>query len=119
MSYPNISSTTLKGLIKFVEKREALQSELAKVESQISAAIGGSTVTSKIKVAPKAKRGKRGALKELLLAELKAAGKIGASVKDLSSKLGVKNQNLHVWFNTTGKRIAGLKKMGPGQWVLS
>jgi len=64
------------------------------------------------------KRGKRGALKESVLAALKEAGKKGTSVKELSSKLGVKNQNLHVWFHTAGKTIKGLKRSGPGQWVL-
>jgi len=65
-----------------------------------------------------AKKGKRGALKELILAELKTAGSKGVSVKDLSAKLGVKNQNVHVWFSTTGKTVSGLKKSGPGRWEL-
>jgi len=32
------------------------------------------------------------------------------AVKDLSSKLGVKNQNVHVWFGSTGKKLKGLKR---------
>jgi hypothetical protein len=68
------------------------------------------------KASKPAKKGKRGALKEAILAELKAAGSKGAAVKDLSVKLGVKNQNLHVWFATTGKSVKGLKKTGTGTW---
>lgn len=64
-----------------------------------------------------AKKGKRGALKESILATLKAAGAKGVSVKDLSAKLGVKNQNLHVWFSTTGKTVKGLKKTPGGTWA--
>lgn len=63
-----------------------------------------------------AKKGKRGALKESILATLKAAGSKGVSVKDLSTKLGVKNQNLHVWFSTTGRTVKGLKKTATGTW---
>lgn len=62
------------------------------------------------------KKGKRGALKESVLGALKAAGTKGISVKNLSTKLGVKNQNLHVWFSTTGKNVKGLKKTGTGTW---
>jgi hypothetical protein len=71
------------------------------------------------KAAKPAKKGKRGALKEAIIAELQAAGSKGVSVKDLSTKLGVKNQNLHVWFSTTGKTVKGLKKTGTGTWALS
>jgi hypothetical protein len=60
--------------------------------------------------------GRRGALKDAILAELKAVGSKGIAVKDLSAKLGVKNQNVHVWFATTGKTIKGLKKTGAGVW---
>lgn len=123
MSLASLSSTTLHSLIKLVEKRDAIQAELAKVEGQIAAAYEGEatstrTSISKAKPAPKTKRGKRGAVKEAVLAELKAAGKVGVSVKDLSAKLGIKNQNMHVWFGTTGKTIKGLKKVGKGQWAL-
>ena len=120
MSFPNISSSSLKGLIKLVEKRDALQAELSKIDSQISSAFGGKAakVIAQASKAQEVPRGKRGALKESILACLKAAGKPGVSVKELSSKLGVKNQNLHVWFHTTGKKVKGLKKAGVGRWAL-
>jgi len=122
----NLSSATLKGLVSLVEKRDRLQTKLAKVELQISATLDGKAPKAKVagpvpktKRASKGKRGKRGALKESVLAELKIAGKKGVSVKDLSSKLGIKNQNLHVWFSSTGKAIKGLKRTGPGRWTLA
>jgi len=74
-------------------------------------------VASVAKAAKPAKKGKRGALKESVLAALKAAGSEGIAVKDLSAKLGVKNQNLHVWFSTTGKTVKGLKKTKAGTWA--
>lgn len=63
------------------------------------------------------KTGRRGALKAKIVTALKAAGNKGVSVKDLSSKLGVKNQNIHVWFATTGKKL-GAKKVKPGVYKL-
>ena len=69
------------------------------------------------KAAAGAKRGKRGALKEQILAALKSAGAKGISVKDLSDNLGVKTQNVHVWFSTTGKTV-GVEKVSPGVYRL-
>ena len=156
MSLATITTANLESLIALVKKREAIQVEIAKIESQIESLLGGKAAAptrkasgkkgktsgkAKAAKAPKAvvpkssapapvapaakpvkpakvaKKGKRGALKEALLAELKAAGSKGVSVKDLSSKLGVKNQNLHVWFATTGKTVKGLKKAGTGIWA--
>ncbi len=51
-----------------------------------------------------AKRGKRGAVKELILAGLKEAGEAGIAVKHLAAKLAIKPQNIHVWLHTTGKK---------------
>lgn len=69
------------------------------------------------KAAAGAKRGKRGALKEQILSALKSAGSKGVSVKDLSKNLGVKTQNVHVWFSTTGKTV-GVEKVSPGVYRL-
>ena len=149
MPLSNLSTAGLEKLIALVKKRETLQAELAAIELELTAALGGGSApaakapkTRKVrgkgkkakaapvaKEAPKAaapapaakpapvKKGKRGALKESVLAALKAAGPAGIAVKDLSAKLGVKNQNLHVWFSTTGKTVKGLKKTKAGTWA--
>lgn len=133
MDISTFSTTSLRSLISLVEKRDKLKARLAEVEAAISAKIGGSSVIARIpgdgvvpwekstKRGPKAKvgkkKGKHGALKELIVAELKAAGKSGASVRDLAAKLGVKPQNVHVWFATTGKTV-GVKKISPGTYSL-
>lgn len=72
--------------------------------------------------APKAPKtpkaaGKRGALKSDILKLLSEAGPGGASVKDISSKLGVKNQNVHVWFSTTGKKHPEISKVGEARYA--
>jgi hypothetical protein len=144
MPIASLTTANIEALIALVKKRDALQAELAKIEEQIESTFTGvasksapakgrgqskrvkaaavkvsAPVAKAAKPAKAAKKGKRGALKEAILEELKAAGSKGVSVKDLSAKLGVKNQNLHVWFSTTGKTVKGLKKTGTGTWALS
>ena len=62
------------------------------------------------------KRGKRGALKEKILALLADAGEAGARVKDIAIKLGAKPQNIHVWFSSTGKKLANVKRVDSGHY---
>ncbi len=67
---------------------------------------------------PAGKSGKRGALKEQIIGLLEKAGSEGMAVKDIADKLGVKNQNVHVWFSTTGKKVEGLSKVGEARYAL-
>ena len=57
-----------------------------------------------------------GALKDSILAALQKAGDEGVAVKDLAAALGVKSQNIHVWFSSTGRKVKGVTKVGAGQW---
>jgi hypothetical protein len=59
---------------------------------------------------------RRGALKDSILAALQKAGGAGLAIKDLSAALGVKGQNLHVWFSSTGRKVKGITKVGAGRW---
>lgn len=131
----NISTASLRALITLTEKREKLTSELSAIEAQIAAALGGTApragkdAVRKTRqggelgngrvVKPPKKRGKRGATKERILEALKTAGAAGISVKELSAKLGLKNQNVHVWFNTTGKKLKEIEKTGKGTYRLN
>lgn len=141
MNLLSLDTAKLRSLINLAEVRDSLIAELKKVEDTLSQAFSGGKVPStkrsgrrrgrkaKKPAAAKApakagrpakaakKGGKRGALKTQILEALKASGAKGVSVKELSSKLGVKNQNIHVWFATTGKK-AGVKKIRPGVYRL-
>jgi hypothetical protein len=57
-----------------------------------------------------------GALKDSILAALQKAGDEGVAVKDLAAALGVKSQNIHVWFSSTGRKVNGLTKVRAGRW---
>jgi hypothetical protein len=63
--------------------------------------------------------GRRGALREKILAALKQAGSSGVRIKDLANDLDVPNRNLQVWFATTGKKTPGVKKIAPGTFKIT
>ena len=139
MDLSKIDTPTLESLIKLTRKRDSLLDEVKKLEAQMTglysgekAELGGrrrrspgrrrsagSTTESKItKGAESQASGRRGALKARILTALRAAGDKGVAVRELSSKLGVKNQNVHVWFSSTGKKIAAIQRVGAGRYRL-
>lgn len=137
MDITNLSTSVLKSILSLTERRESLLSELGKVEASIAAALGGKApaqapvrrgrrpkaTAAKSPATPSAskatkKSSRRGALKDSIVAELRAAGDKGVSVKELSSKLGVKNQNIHVWFSSTGRKLGIVQKVGAGRYRL-
>lgn len=125
MDVSKINTNVLRGLLKLTEKREALLSEISKIDAAIAAAYGGkapAAAKKAVAVAPKAagrpRKGKRGALKAQILEALRASGAKGVGVKELSKELGVKNQNIHVWFSSTGKKLGTIQKVGAGRYRL-
>jgi len=117
------------GLKKVGAARYAMSGDAApaKPAKKVKAAKAKKVKAAKAKVkAPKAaKKGKagkaktgRGQLKQQILSALKAAGPAGMTVKDLSAKLNANYKNVYIWFVTTGKKIAGIKKVGPAQYKL-
>ena len=109
-----------------VEKAGAATETGGEALQQKSAEVGGqqgknSKITAKV-ASKAAKTGKtravRGQLKEQILNELKSAGATGITIKDLAAKLNANYKNVYIWFVTTGKRIAGIKKVGPAQYKL-
>ena len=138
MDLSKINTSILESLIKLTKKRDILLGELKKLEAAITSVTSGSkpavtvrrrrstgrrrsaasaavTRTAKASEAP---AGRRGALKARILAALRAAGDKGVAVKELSAKLGVKNQNVHVWFSSTGKKLGTIQRVGAGRYRL-
>ena len=118
----------LKEMIALEEKRATLQSQVEKVDHQLSALQGAlygqpaKAVTAPVaarKSAGKPPRKARGALREQILEALQAAGAKGATVKELSALLGIKNTHLHSWFSAAGKKLPQIKKVGPSHYALS
>ena len=139
MDLSKFNTSTLESLIKLTKKRDILLDELKKLEAAITSVTSGAksepaTVrrrksTGRRRSAPAAETktakdseaqtaGRRGALKARILTALRAAGDKGVAVKELSAKLGVKNQNVHVWFSSTGKKLGTIQRVGAGRYRL-
>ena len=145
MSLNNITSAELKQLIPIVERKEHVQEELREIESKLSTHLSPEPATptartprgtrksrsvrvskrplevkaSKSKVQQaESKSGRRhGALRDSILAALQKADGAGIPIKELSRTLGVKAQNLHVWFSSTGRKVKGVTKVSAGRWA--
>ncbi|PYX04739.1 MAG: hypothetical protein DMG88_23740 [Acidobacteria bacterium] len=72
---------------------------------------------SKVVAAKTKKPSPRAPMKERIVQTLKAAGKSGATIKDLAAKLGKSYGNISVWFHTTAKGIKEIKKVEPGRFA--
>ena len=137
MDLSKINTSILESLIKLTKKRDILLDELKKLEAAITSVYSGGKAESGIvrrrtrmgrrRSAAAAKTaksseaqtgGRRGALKARILAALRTAGDKGVAVKELSAKLGVKNQNVHVWFSSTGKKLGTIQRVGAGRYRL-
>lgn len=66
-----------------------------------------------------AKRGKRGAVKDSIIATLKAAGPSGLTAREVADILKAKTINIATWFSSTGKTIPQIKAGPNGKriWV--
>ena len=146
MSLNNITSAELRQLISIVERKERVQEELREIESKLSTHLSPQPTTratrtprrtrktravrvskqplevkapkSKVQQAESEPGQRRGALKDSILAALQKAGEAGIAIKDLSRTLGVKAQNLHVWFSSTGRKVQGVTKVSAGRWAV-
>ena len=143
----NVSLQQLKQAVTIREKIESLENELSRIiggkspraekatpprkvgmsraaRAKISAGMKarwakrkGPRRMSKLVAAKTEKPSTRGQLKDRIVQNLKAAGKSGATVKDLAAKLGKSYGNISVWFHTTGKGLKEIKKVAPGKFA--
>ena len=144
----NITLQQLKRAVSIREKIESLEKELSRIigtgtpgatkaprkKRKLSAA-ARAKISARMKARWAKRKGKKlvsnlaavkvkgrspGApLKARIVGTLMAAGKSGATVKDIAKKLGKSYGNISVWFHTTGKGIKEIKKVEPGKfaWV--
>jgi hypothetical protein len=129
--FTTIPSATLRQLVKLSQRKEALMAQIQEIDREmvrlqsrfgvpsrnpaLRAPVTVSRTRSRL---TRGKRAKRGALKEKILRALRVAGSKGATIHELSDKLGIRNANLYVWFNGTGKNVPGLKKIGTAKYRL-
>jgi hypothetical protein len=120
MTLTNLSSAQLERLVQLVKEKETLQARLDQLNRALDA-LGKGHASSESKTGgTKARTGgrrRRVGLRDALLKSLEAAGKDGVTVKELANKLKAKPSSVSVWFYTTGKKIKGIKKVGPARFA--
>ena len=129
--FTNIPSATLRQLVKLSERKEALMGQIQEIDREMvrlqakfgvpsaSAAQRAPVTVSRVaRRSHRTTRTKRGALTEKIVRALRAAGGKGATIRELSKKLGVPSANLYVWFHGTGKNVRGIKKIGVAKYRL-
>ena len=129
MNLTQLTSADLKQIVKLIERKETLQSRVAKIDAQLAAYEGGEAAKAakgkpsckpgpQAQVKPtKAKRVKRGTLQAAIIELLRGAGKTGTTVKELSSRLGLGYSRVFAWFYKTGANVKEIKKAGPGKYA--
>ncbi len=137
MNLTTLTSRDLSRIQKLIERKELLTQQVAEINSELEAmesgvsqparvvthANGAAAAPSARKIAKavtiKKRKGKtvRGQLKEMITGELKSAGNRGMRVKDLAAKLGTSYGNITAFFQSTGKKIKEIKKIGRGQFA--
>jgi hypothetical protein len=122
MDITKLTSTNLGKIQKLLRKKEQLLTKVEDVDALLRGfdEDSGSKITKrqpKAAKGPKKARGKRGEMKDKIIAALKAAGKDGIHTKDLAAKLGKPVQNVAVWFHATGKKIKQIKKVKPATYA--
>jgi DNA-binding NarL/FixJ family response regulator len=132
MDLTTLDPFVLRELAKLAEQKVALAKQIAEIDAKINAVANGNKAPKAARgvKAPKvepvkkeagkkpAKTGKRGQLKEQIISLLSKVGVEGLSVKEITKELGVKNQNVHVWFSTTGKKVPGITKLQGARYAL-
>jgi hypothetical protein len=126
----NIPSAALRELVKLTERKEALMAQIqeidrrmVQVQNRFGVPVRDDDKRARVTVSrtPRRLNGvrtKRGALKEKIIRDLRSAGRKGATITELSKRLGVPSANLYVWFSGTGRNIRGLRKIGPAKYQL-
>ncbi len=97
-----------------LSKLSEIKGKLFDEDGFVRSSFGGSASVSRTSSG----RAARGALKVQILRALTAAGSSGVKVKELAATLGVKSTNIHSWFQTSGKRIPVIKKIGEARYRL-
>lgn len=120
----------LKQMMNLEEKRVALQQQLDELVEEMTELRDGLFADSgEVEAAPSRAAakpagratqvaGRRGVLKDRIMAALQAAGSKGVYVKELAQVLGTKPVNIHSWFHSSIKRYPAIKKLEGGHYRL-
>lgn len=147
MDITQLNPSTLRKLAELAEKKTTLLEQIGKIDAELTSIASGKSAVSKASApapktgakrgrkpaaakeakpakAPKAAKapktsGKRVKLKEPILELLRQAGENGLAIKEIAGAVGVPNQNVSVWFSSTGKKLPGIKRGDDGRWRMT
>ena len=125
------TAAAIRQIIPLAEKREALLKKIDELDEQISELKAAKPVPQPREeprpVRKEPARSNAGKVAESeknedttakILKLLKTAGAKGISTKEIASRLGMKVQNVHVWFSFKGRKLSALQKVGQARWTL-
>jgi hypothetical protein len=131
MDLTTLKSSDLQKISKLLERKENLQAEIGEIDRQLEdfqtgeappaprarKAAPAAPRAARPGAARRSKKAGRGQMKEKIAEALKGAGKEGLSVKELAERLRTNYGNVSVWFQTTGKKVGEIKKVGPARYA--
>jgi hypothetical protein len=136
MNLSGLNSKDWARIATLIEKKEKLKTQLGEIDRELDAFGADAPENGAASPRPRARRGRkparraaraakpgktgktaRGQLKESVIKELKSGGKEGVTVRDLVAKLGSTYGNITAFFQTTGKKIPEIKKVGPARFA--
>jgi len=127
MSLSHLSLDQLEQAVELLKKKEALQSQVEKIDEQLREIENGEYPIMEIMetreqpIAPKKMKRqwhRRRTVQQAVLKALTEAGPEGLTVKELAFQAKIKTGSLRTWLYTTGKKTAGIKKLTPGTFAL-
>ena len=124
MDLTQLTTADFNKLEKLIEKKERLLGQIKEIDQTLaSPTLSKPALKAKpeekstaTKTVPQAKGGRQNNLTELIVTELKAAGKKGIHIKELAENLGTKRGNINAWIYSTGKKVRELNKLGKGMF---
>ena len=130
MSLTTLTSKDLSRAQRLIERKEALAQQVAEIDTELQAIESGAPVwaaqTKPASPAPapatpprnrRAGKTVRGQLKGRVISELRSAGKSGVKIRELADRIGTSYGNVTAFFQSTGKKIKQIKKIGPAQYA--
>ncbi|HWL54688.1 MAG TPA: hypothetical protein VNQ90_19765 [Chthoniobacteraceae bacterium] len=104
---------------KALERVQKLTAEIRSLQDDFHQEAEEAVAAAPVSKAKVAGHQRRGGLRDQVLSALSAAGSKGISVRELATLINTKPANIHSWFSSNLKRVAGLEKVGEARYALS
>ena len=112
MNLTQLTVRDIKQLRRLMEKRESLDKRLERINLQIDSLGNDGTPRGQRRIPGRSVSAvRRGGLKARIISTLQDAGKQGLHIREIASKLKIKEPNTRVWFYGTGKKIKNIKQV--------